>query len=205
MSVPTEHIPTTIQLVAPTIKNYGYLAVFGLIMLEDFGVPSPGETTLIAAAFFSGIGDLNIFIVIIIAILGAVLGDNIGYAIGYFGGHPLVLKFGKYLFITKEKLEKAENFFNRHGGKIVALARFVEGLRQVNGIIAGLSDMTWKKFLVFNSIGATLWVILWSLIGYFAGQNIDIFLKYQLIFSIGIGALIVLYLIYRIIKKKRSN
>ena len=205
MSVPTEHIPTTIQLVAPAIKQYGYLAVFGLILLEDFGVPSPGETTLIAAAFFSGLGDLNIFVVIIIAILGAVLGDNIGYAIGYFGGHPLVLKFGKYLFITKEKLEKAENFFNRHGGKIVALARFVEGLRQVNGIIAGLSDMTWKKFLTFNFLGATFWVILWSLIGYFAGQHIDLFLKYQLIFSIGVGVLIVLYIIYRIIKKKRTN
>ncbi len=205
MIFPNEHIPSTLQFVSPAIQKYGYLAVFGLILLEDFGIPSPGETTLIAAAFFSGIGYLNIFVVIIIAIMGAVLGDNIGYAIGYFGGHPLVLKFGKYLFITKEKLDKAENFFNRHGGKIVALARFVEGLRQVNGIIAGLSDMTWKKFLVFNSIGATLWVVLWSLIGYFAGQNIDIFLKYQLIFSIGIGALIVLYLIYRIIKKKRSN
>ena len=202
MSVPIHQIPSTIQLLEPVIRHYGYLAVFGLILLEDFGVPSPGETILIAATFFSALGQLNLFMVIIVAILAAIIGDNIGYLIGYFGGHPLVLRYGKYVFITKEKLDKVENFFNTKGGKMVTLARFVEGLRQLNGIIAGLSDMTWQRFLVFNSLGAFLWVTLWSMVGYFSGQHIQIFLKYQLLFSFLFFGVLIFYIPYRIIKKR---
>ena len=158
-----QQIPTYIQALAPTINHYGYFALAGLLFLEDFGILVPGETVLIASAFYAGLGQLNIFLVIIIGFIAAVLGDNVGFLIGDYGGRPLVERWGRYVHLTKERLDKAENYFNRHGGKIVAAARFIEGLRQVNGIIAGISEMRWPKFITFNMIGAALWVgICWA-------------------------------------------
>ena len=197
-----QNIPSFIQALAPIVNKYGYLGVGGLITLEDFGVPAPGETVLIAAAFFAGLGHLNIFLVALVGFLGAVIGDNIGFAIGEYGGHPLVERFGRYIFLTPERIGKAENFFNHHGGKVVATARFIEGLRQANGIIAGLSDMKWAKFITFNALGAALWVGLWSAVGYFGGSHIETFLRYQLYFTFGVIAIVVLYIGYRVYKRR---
>jgi membrane protein DedA with SNARE-associated domain len=156
----------------PLLEHYGYLAVGGLVLLEDFGVPVPGETILIAAAVFAGAGHMNIAVVILVAIAGAIIGDNIGFAIGHFGGRPLVERFGRYILLTPERLDRAENFFNQHGGKVVTVARFIEGLRQANGLLAGIVGMHWLKFLAFNALGAVLWVGTWASMGYLAGQNI---------------------------------
>ncbi|MGH3842966.1 MAG: DedA family protein [Pseudonocardiaceae bacterium] len=136
-------------------------------------MPVPGETILLAAAVYAGAGRLNIVAVGIIAFLGAVIGDNLGYAIGHFGGRRLVLRFGRYLFITEQRLTTAEGFVNRHGGKMVTVARFIEVLRQANGIVAGLATMPWRRFLAFNALGAALWVGLWTTVGYFAGNHVD--------------------------------
>lgn len=199
-----EHIPVFIQDLRPIIDRYGYLAVVGLLLLEDFGVPSPGETVLIAAAFFAGLGQLNVFLVAIFGFIGAVIGDNIGFAIGKYGGHPLAERFGKYIFLTPERIKKAENFFNKHGGKVVAGARFVEGLRQANGIIAGLSEMRWLTFITFNVIGAAIWVSVWTSIGYFGGSHINTFLKYQLYLTIAVIGLLVVYILLRLIRRKNK-
>src|SRR5665648_344842 len=87
---------------------------------------------------------------------------------------PLLERYGKYIFLTPQRIKKTETFFSRHGGKVIVIARFVEGLRQINGIVAGISEMKWLKFLTFNIIGAALWVGLWSTIGYFGGSPISI-------------------------------
>jgi membrane protein DedA with SNARE-associated domain len=157
----------------PVLEQYGYLAVGGFVLLEDFGVPVPGETILIAAAVFAGSGQLNIAVVILVAVVGAIIGDNIGFAVGHFGGRPVVERFGRYVFLTPKRLDHAEAYMNRHGGKVVTVARFIEGLRQVNGFLAGMTGMHWKKFLAYNTVGAVLWVCTWSAFGYFAGQHID--------------------------------
>ena len=197
----SEHIPSLIQSVEPIIHNYGYLAVAGMLFLEDFGVIVPGETVLIAAAFYAGLGQLNIILVIIVGIFAAVLGDNAGFAIGEYGGRPLVERYGKYIFLTKERLDKAEGYFNNHGGKIVAVARFVDGLRQLNGIIAGISEMRWPKFIIFNLIGAAIWVSFWSIIGYYGGSHIQTFLSFELYFTIAVIVGFIIRLVSKRIKK----
>lgn len=159
-------LPGVFGDVQPLLEHYGYLAVGGFVLLEDFGVPVPGEVILIAAAIFAGAGQMNIALVIVVAALGAIIGDNIGFAVGHFGGRRLLERFGRYIFLTPERLDHAEHYFNRHGGKIVVVARFVEGLRQVNGILAGTVGMHWLRFLGFNALGAVLWVCWWSLLGY---------------------------------------
>lgn len=198
-------LPGVLQSLAPILDHYGYLAVGGLVMLEDFGVPVPGETILIAAAVYAGTGRLNIVAVVLVGIIAAIIGDNIGYAIGRFGGHSLVLRFGKYVFLTQERLDKTEKFFDRHGGKVVTIARFVEGLRQANGIVAGITEMPWAKFVAFNALGALLWVSFWSSVGFFAGNNIipiyNSITHYSLIF----GLVLLVVVLALLLRHRRSN
>ena len=170
--MPATPLPGILGAVAPVLDNYGYLAVAGLVMVENFGVPAPGETILVAAAVYAGTGRLSIVGVGVIAVLAAIIGNCIGYAIGYFGGHALVLRFGRYVFLTKERLDKTERFFARRGGLVVVAGRFIEGLRQAAGIIAGTAEMPWKQFLAFTTLGAVLWVGVWAPIGYLAGDHI---------------------------------
>jgi len=165
-------LPGLLAHLAPVLDRYGYLAVGGFITLEDFGVPVPGETILIAAAVYAGAGRLNIAAVGLIAVLAAVAGDNIGYAVGFFGGRALVLRFGRYVGLTSGRLAKAEVFFDRYGGAVVTGARFLEGLRQANGIVAGTIRMPWPRFLAFNALGAALWAGVWASAGYLAGDHI---------------------------------
>jgi membrane protein DedA with SNARE-associated domain len=110
--------------------------------------------------------------VIVVAVIAAIIGDNIGFVIGHFGGRPLVHRYGRYIFLTPERLDTAEGYFNRHGGKIVTIARFIAVLRQLNGILSGIIGMHWAKFLAFNALGAVLWVCTWAGLGYLAGQHI---------------------------------
>lgn len=201
----TQHIPTVIQSIAPVIHQYGYYAIGLMLFLEDFGVLVPGETILVASAFYAGLGQLNIFVVAIVGFLAAVAGDNVGFAIGNYGGHPLVEKYGRYILLNKERLDKAESFFNRHGGKVVTVARFIDGLRQLNGIIAGISEMKWGKFVVFNVIGAAIWVGLWTIVGYYGGSHINTFLRFELYFTAAIIAVIATRFIYKRYFKKPQD
>jgi membrane protein DedA with SNARE-associated domain len=201
-------LPGVLADLAPVLDKYGYLAVAAFITVEDFGVPVPGETILIAAAVYAGAGRLNIFVVVAVAIAAAVLGDNIGYLIGHFGGRRLVLRWGKYVLLTEERLDKAEAFFEHHGGKVVTIARFIEGLRQANGIVAGTSDMPWRRFLIFNALGAALWVGAWASLGYFAGGHVDSIYRtvqqYTVYVGIAIGVF-VLALIGRALLRRRKR
>src|SRR5919107_2178125 len=106
------------------VSQYGYLVVFFGVLLESTGVPLPGETILIAAGAVAHQGHLYLGDAIIFGILGAVLGDQIGYWVGRKGGRPFVLRWGRYILVTPERLARAERFFARHGGKAVFLARF---------------------------------------------------------------------------------
>jgi membrane protein DedA with SNARE-associated domain len=166
-------LPGVLADLAPVLDRFGYLAVAALVFVEDFGVPVPGETVMIAAAVYAGAGRLNVVAVAAIAFLAAVLGDNVGYTIGRWGGHRLITRWGRYVLLTEERLAKAEAFFARHDGKIVTVARFIEGLRQANGIIAGLAEMPWRRFIAFNALGATLWVGAWVSLGDLAGQHLN--------------------------------
>ena len=202
-------LPGFLNSLASPLEHYGIWAIFLLVLLEDFGIPVPGETVLIAGAIFAGSGQLNIVAVGVTGFIAAVLGDNIGYAIGRFGGRALVERWGKYVFITPERLDRAEAFFKRHGGKIITIARFIEGLRQANGIIAGITDMHWLRFVAFNALGAGLWVGTWVSIGYFAGQHItpiyNTITRYSLYVGIAAVVLIAAWIVHRLRKHRKSS
>ena len=200
-------LPGFLNALSGTLQHFGLWAIGLLITLEDFGVPVPGETILIAGAIFAGAGRINIVALGVVAFFAAVTGDNIGFAIGHFGGRALALRFGKYVFLTEERLDKAERFFDRRGSIVITFARFVEGLRQANGIIAGITGMHWLRFVIFNAIGAALWVGTWITIGYFAGNNITTIYHYITLYSYyvlaGLVVLIVGYIVWRRRRRRR--
>jgi membrane protein DedA with SNARE-associated domain len=198
-------LPGFLNALSGTLEHYGLWAIGLLITLEDFGVPVPGETILIAGAIFAGAGRINIVALGVVAFVAAVTGDNIGFAIGHFGGRALALRFGKYVFLTEERLDKAENFFDRRGSIVITFARFVEGLRQANGIIAGITGMHWLRFVVFNAIGAALWVGTWVTVGYFAGNNITTVYHYITLYSYYLLAALVVLIVGYIVWRRRRR
>jgi membrane protein DedA with SNARE-associated domain len=156
------------------IEHYGYLVILFGVMLESTGIPLPGETILLASGVLVHRGYLDLGDVIVFGILGAVLGDQIGYWVGRRGGRPFVLRWGRYVFITPEKLGRAEALFEGHGGKAVFLARFFSGLRVFGALVAGTSRMRWGKFTLYNVLGGTVWASAVVVLGYFLWASISL-------------------------------
>jgi membrane protein DedA with SNARE-associated domain len=163
---------------------------------------------LIAAAIYAGAGRLNAVLVGVVAVAAAVAGDNLGFAIGHFAGRTVVARYGRYVFLTEERLAKTEQFFERRGGPIIIFARFIEGLRQANGIVAGLSEMPWARFIIFNVIGAVLWVGVWLSVGVAAGSHITTIYhditRYSLYAAV-LAVLVVVAIVARHIRHHRRN
>ena len=202
-------LPGFLEALSSPLQHFGVWAIALLIMVEDFGIPVPGETILIAGAVYAGAGRLNVVAVGVAGFIAAIIGDNIGFAIGHFGGRALALRWGKYVFLTEERLNKAEAFFDRRGAIVITFARFVEGLRQVNGIIAGITGMHWLRFLIFNAIGAALWVGTWVSLGYLAGDHITTIYHYITLYSyyvlIALAVLVVGYIAWRLRRRRRRG
>jgi membrane protein DedA with SNARE-associated domain len=200
-------LPGFLNSLAGPLDHFGYWAVLLLVMIEDFGIPVPGETVLIAASVYAGAGRLNVVAVGVIGFVAAVIGDNIGFAIGHFGGRSLVLRWGRYVRLTEERLAKAEAFFDHHGAWIITVARFIEGLRQANGIVAGTTGMRWLRFLAFNALGAALWVGTWVSLGYLAGSHISTIYHYITQYSyyllIVLAVLLASYITWRVLRRSR--
>jgi membrane protein DedA with SNARE-associated domain len=153
--------------VRPLLTRYGYAAVFVAILLEGFGIPAPGQTLLMAASIDAAGSRLSMVWILVFALSAAVLGNTIGYAIGLWGGHSLL----KRLRVHQNHLERIERRFARDGAVVLLFARFFDGLRQLNGIVAGLLEMPWREFVVWNTLGAMLWTGVWGLGIYFLGRR----------------------------------
>ena len=162
-----------LDLVRQWVGDYGILAVCVGLLLETLGLPAPGETLLIAGAAAAGQGRLDIRLLLPLAWMAAVMGDNVGFLIGRTGGTRLLRSHGRYLLIRPATLDRAEAFFHRWGPLVVLGGRFVHGLRQLNGIIAGAMGMDWRLFILCNAAGAAAWVGFWGLLAYWLGGRVE--------------------------------
>jgi membrane protein DedA with SNARE-associated domain len=184
------------------IGQYGYLVVFFGVMLESAGVPLPGETVLITAGVLVHRGALDYGDALFFGIFGAVVGDQIGYWVGRIGGRPFVLRWGKYVFITPERLGRAESFFDQHGGKAVFLARFITGLRVFGALVAGISRMPWGKFALYNVLGGTVWATAVVSVGYFLWASLSLVGHWVARTSLFLVAALVLAVLLRWVYRK---
>ena len=153
---------------------YGYWAVFFGVMLENAGLPIPGETILLVAGYYCAAAHFHLPLVMLIAAVGAIVGDNIGFAVGHHYGRAILIRFGRFVFLTPARLEQMENYFRSHGNKTILIARFVTGLRVFAALLAGASMMPWRLFFFYNVAGAIIWSVTISLLGYLFGQSLPL-------------------------------
>jgi membrane protein DedA with SNARE-associated domain len=213
-----QHLPLAALISLETLRNalstLGYPAVALFIMIESSGIPFPGETMLLLASFYAAVDQhLQIPLVIVCAALGAIVGDNIGYTVGRTGGYALVRRFGRFVFLKEEHLERAERFFAKHGDKTVFFGRFVAVLRAWAAFLAGVNRMPWPAFLIYNAAGGILWATIYGCLGFFAGRVFhDNFSAVEhlarTISWVGAGlivaAVIVAYLVFRVRRKRKA-
>ncbi len=154
------------------VVHYGYWAVGVALLLENTGIPVPGETILLLASFLAySQHALQLQWIIVVATIAATLGDNLGFTIGYYGGRALLSRYQNFFRIQEQTLAKGERLFARYGAVTIFFARFVFGMRIIAGPMAGVLRMPWRKFLVFNFIGALVWVTVISSAGYLFGRQ----------------------------------
>jgi len=148
-------------------------------LLENAGIPLPGETILLLASFLAYSQDeLQLPYIILVGVCAATLGDNLGYAIGYRGGRPLLDRYRHIFRIPTSTIERGERLFDEYGAVTIFFARFIFGLRVIAGPLAGVLRMPWKRFAVFNFLGALLWVSVISAVGYKFGKHWDQLIDY---------------------------
>jgi len=152
------------------IQDYGLLLLFLIVAAESSGVPVPGETALVTSGVLASQGHLDIVWVIVVAAAAAIIGDNIGYWIGRKGGTRLLAKWAWTRRMRDKYMPPAQRFFDRHGGKTIFLARFVAVLRVFGAWIAGITHMSWWRFLAWNALGGIFWAILVGLVAYYLGH-----------------------------------
>lgn len=161
-----------LDLLRNAVVHYGYWAVGAALLLENAGVPVPGETILLLASFLAySQHELQLPWIIVVATIAATVGDNLGFALGMYGGRPLLARYQSLFRIRDTTLARGEALFAKYGGVTVFLARFVAGMRIIAGPLAGVLRMPWRTFLIFNFLGAAVWVSVISGAGYLFGQH----------------------------------
>jgi membrane protein DedA with SNARE-associated domain len=174
-----DFLHNSLQLIEHYMLAYGYWAVFFGVMLENAGVPVPGETILLIAGYFASTGKFNLALVMVIAASGAVVGDNIGFAIGHHFGRGVLLRIGRFFFLTPKRFAYMEKYFESHGNKTILVARFITGLRVFAALLAGASrKMPWKVFFLYNVAGAVLWSVVITTLGYLFGQSLPLLIRW---------------------------
>ncbi|HKJ91715.1 MAG TPA: bifunctional DedA family/phosphatase PAP2 family protein [Longimicrobiales bacterium] len=153
------------------LTEYGYWGLGLGVLAESAGLPLPGETALLVAAFAASQGRLSLPVVIVVAAVAGTLGDNLGYLLGRRLGRPWLERYGRWVLLTPGRLERADRFFDRFGPAGVMLARFVTGVRVVMAFAAGVGRMPWRTFAPFNVAGAVLWATVVGLLGYYFGRG----------------------------------
>jgi membrane protein DedA with SNARE-associated domain len=193
------------DLLRHALVQYGYWAVAVTLLLENTGVPLPGETILLLASFLAySEHSLRLPWIIVVATVAATAGDNLGYLLGHRGGRPLLERYQNIFRIRTEVLERGERTFARYGAVTVFFARFVFGLRIIAGPMAGVLRMPWRTFVVFNFFGAALWVSVISAAGYLFGRHWERLLRNLERFNIAIAVAALAVVGYLWWRKRRN-
>lgn len=164
------------------VQSGGVLLVGAIIFAESgllIGFFLPGDTLLFSAGFFASQDKLPLVSLLVVVVVMAVLGDNVGYSIGRHSGHRIFRKKDGILF-RQEYIQRAEKFYEEHGGKTITLARFIPIVRTFAPIVAGVGKMDRRKFLAYNFVGAAVWCVGVTMLGFFLGNKIPSIDKYLL-------------------------
>ena len=161
-----------LQVLEGYFGRHGYWTVAVVLLLENAGVPVPGETVLLLAGFLTfSQHHFRLPWVIAVGVAAATFGDNLGYAIGCYGGRRLLNRYRRFFHISPAQISQGERLFEKHGPVTVFFARFIFGMRIITGPLAGVLRMHWEDFAIFNFLGALAWVTVVACAGYLFGRQ----------------------------------
>jgi membrane protein DedA with SNARE-associated domain len=188
-----------------TIGVLGYPGIFILMTIESSAFPFPSEIIMTPAGYLAYKGEMNMALVILCGTAGSLAGAYINYFAARYLGRPLLLKYGKYVFLTEHKFSKAEVFFRKHGEISTFIGRLLPGVRQIISLPAGLAGMNHAKFALYTAAGAGIWVTVLAWIGYLVGSNEALVMQYARQAVIGAVVLSVIIAAVYVWYHKRSR
>jgi len=162
-----------------TILKLGYPGIFLLMAMESSVIPIPSELVMPPAGYWAAEGKMNMVTAILCGTLGSLVGAYVNYFAARHLGRPLLLKYGRYVWITEEKFARVETFFLRHGEISTFIGRLLPVVRHLISLPAGLSGMNHLRFSLYTLVGAGIWVTVLTLIGYFIGENQQLIMQYS--------------------------
>ncbi len=194
-----------VGFIVDTVGSLGYIGIFVMMFLESSFFPFPSEVVMVPAGYLAAQNEMNIFIAIFAGILGSLAGAVFNYFLAVKFGRAFLSKYGKYVLVKEETLEKMEDFFAKHGHISTFSGRLIPAVRQYISLPAGLARMDIWKFSLYTSLGAGIWVLILTLLGYFIGQNEALLKEYLQVIIISIlVSLAILILFYIRLKLKRG-
>ena len=195
-----------VDFVVDTVGSLGYIGIFIMMFLESSFFPFPSEVVMIPAGYLAYKGEMNIYIAIFSGIAGSLTGALFNYFLAVKFGRKFLVKYGKYFFIKEETITKMEEFFKSHGHISTFSGRLIPAVRQYISFPAGLARMNLFVFSIYTTLGAAIWVIILTLLGYYLGDNealIKEYLRY-IIAVILVVLVIIAYLYYLKLKKSKK-
>ena len=188
-----------------TIGKMGYTGIISLMFLESSFFPFPSEVVMPPAGYLAWKGEMSLTLVLLSGIAGSLLGALFNYWLAVKLGRPLLIKYGKYFFISQETIDKAEKFFQKHGHISTFVCRLLPGIRQYVSLPAGLARMPLKQFCIYTGLGAGIWVFVLTFAGYLLGEHQELLKQYLHVITLScIAVAVIASLIYYFVRKNKS-
>ncbi|WP_104722267.1 DedA family protein [Helicobacter mesocricetorum] len=197
---------TIIDFILQSVGELDYFGIFVLMLLESSFIPFPSEVVMIPAGYLAHKGEMNFLLAILFGILGSLSGSLINYYLALYFGREILIKYGKYFFFQESTMKKMEEFFAKHGNISTFSGRLIPVVRQYISLPAGIGKMNLALFCFYTSLGAGIWIIILTTLGYFLGQNEELLKKYLHLITFSLLIFVTLgILIYRYKQKKSSS
>jgi len=189
-----------VSAIVDTISGFGYIGIFIMMFLESSFFPFPSEVVMIPAGYLIFTEQMSWTPALAAAIFGSLAGAMLNYYLAISLGRKLLVRYGRYFFMTEEKMNKLESFFKKHGAISTFIGRLIPGIRQYISFPAGLARMKIAQFIFYTGAGAGIWVLVLTILGFYIGENQDLakeYLQQILLITLSLAALIVIFYIKR--------
>jgi membrane protein DedA with SNARE-associated domain len=167
------------QIASDLLSQLGYAGMAVGLVLDSFGIPIPSEVLLAIGGALAATGRFDVWVVFILGTTAQLVGGLIGYTIGMYGGHPILERYGKYIFVTKKDLDRTHAAFEKYGALMTMLGRCLPVVRGLIAYPAGIAGMNLGKFILYTTIGSAVWSALFVWIGYTVGDNLGSIAEYM--------------------------
>ena len=186
------------------VGHWGYTGIVVMMFLESSFFPFPSEVVIPPAGYLVARGEMSMFPVLLAGIAGSILGALFNYGLAVVWGRPFFVKYGRYVLVSEQSLDRADRFFADHGHISIFVSRLLPGIRQYVSLPAGIARMNLPLFTLFTGLGAGIWVVVLALVGYFLGNNqalVDQYLHQIVLLTIVFAFIVVA--VYMYCKKRR--